>query len=102
SHLGGVVPIYVFATFAITQHCSVSFDQNERLGLRGAPLVHIGKRMPDESLVGRDQFLGIPLSHDGYWILDSRYWMKFKRNWIEHPASASRQPFIGRLFLNYF
>src|SRR5919198_3314439 len=32
--------------------------------LRSTPLVHVSKRVPDESLVRLDQRFGIPFSHD--------------------------------------
>src|SRR4029077_13294417 len=60
----GGISIDVFATSAVTQHCPVAFGQNQWLMLRGAPLTHVSKRVPDKSLVGFDQSFRIPFSHN--------------------------------------
>ncbi len=42
---------------------AVAFDENEGLVPGRAPVVHRGERMPQVTLVCRDQAVGVPITH---------------------------------------
>ena len=54
----GTVAVQVFATFAVDQHASAPFGDDERIVSGITPVAHLGERVPDMLLVGCLQFAG--------------------------------------------